>query len=146
MAKTVNKTQATDADVEKFLAAVPDPGRREDCQRIRELMEAATGAPARLWGPSIVGFGVYHYRYESGREGDWMVTGFSPRKNDLTLYIMPGFARYEALMARLGKHKTGKSCLYIKRLADVDMAVLETLVRESVAAMAPQRTDVPAPG
>ena len=146
MAKAVNKTRATDADVENFLAAIPDPGRREDCQRIRALMEAATGAPARLWGPSIVGFGVYHYRYESGREGDWMVTGFSPRKNDLTLYIMPGFARYEALMAKLGKHKTGKSCLYIKRLADVDMAVLETLVRESVAAMAPQRTDVPAPG
>lgn len=146
MAKTVNKTQATDADVETFLAAIPDPGRREDCQRIRALMEAATGAPARLWGPSIVGFGVYHYRYESGREGDWMVTGFSPRKNDLTLYIMPGFAHYEALMSKLGKHKTGKSCLYIKRLADVDMAVLETLVRESVAAMAPQRTDVPAPG
>lgn len=146
MAKAVNKTQATDADVEKFLAAIPDPARREDCQRVRALMEAATGAPARLWGPSIVGFGVYHYRYESGREGDWMVTGFSPRKNDLTLYIMPGFANYETLMARLGKHKTGKSCLYLKRLADVDMAVLETLVRESVAAMAPQRTDIPAPG
>lgn len=146
MAKTVNKTQATDADVDQFLAAIPDPGRREDCQRIRALMEAATGAPARLWGPSIVGFGVYHYRYESGREGDWMVTGFSPRKNDLTLYIMPGFARYESLMAKLGRHKTGKSCLYIKRLADVDMAVLETLVRDSVAAMAPQRTDIPASG
>lgn len=146
MAKSVNKTQATTADVDAFLAAIPDPGRREDCQRIRALMEAATGAPARLWGPSIVGFGVYHYRYESGREGDWMVTGFSPRKNDLTLYIMPGFARYEALMAKLGKHKTGKSCLYIKRLADVDMAVLETLVRDSVAEMAPQRTDVPASG
>ena len=146
MAKTVNKTQATDADVDQFLAAIPDPGRREDCQRIRALMEAATGAPARLWGPSIVGFGVYHYRYESGREGDWMVTGFSPRKNDLTLYIMPGFARYESLMAKLGRHKTGKSCLYIRCLADVDMAVLETLVRDSVAAMAPQRTDVPDPG
>ena len=146
MAKSVNKTQATTADVEAFLAAIPDAARREDCLRIKALMEAATGAPARMWGPAIVGFGVYHYRYESGREGDWMVTGFSPRKNDLTLYIMPGFDRYEALMARLGKHKTGKSCLYLKRLADVDMAVLETLVHESVAAMAPQRTDIPAPG
>ena len=146
MAKSVNKTQATTADVEAFLAAIPDAARREDCLRIVALMEAATGAPARMWGPAIVGFGVYHSRYESGREGDWMVTGFSPRKNDLTLYIMPGFDRYEALMARLGKHKTGKSCLYLKRLADVDMAVLETLVRESVAAMAPQRTDIPAPG
>ena len=146
MAKSVNKTQATTADVEAFLAAIPDAARREDCLRIVALMEAATGAPARMWGPAIVGFGVYHYRYESGREGDWMVTGFSPRKNDLTLYIMPGFDRYEALMARLGKHKTGKSCLYLKRLADVDMAVLETLVHESVAAMAPQRTDIPAPG
>ena len=146
MAKSVNKTQATTADVEAFLAAIPDAARREDCLRIKALMEAATGAPARMWGPAIVGFGVYHYRYESGREGDWMVTGFSPRKNDLTLYIMPGFDRYEALMARLGKHKTGKSCLYLKRLADVDMAVLEELVRESVAAMAPQRTDTHASG
>ncbi|MAL03950.1 MAG: hypothetical protein CL625_06735 [Arenimonas sp.] len=146
MAKSENKTRATNADVDDFLAGVADPQRREDCQRVRKLMEAATGAPARMWGPAIVGFGVYHYRYESGREGDWMVTGFSPRKNDLTLYIMPGFARYPDLMARLGKHKTGKSCLYLKRLADVDMAVLEDLVRESVVAMAPQRTDLPASG
>ena len=144
MAKSVNKTQATTADVEAFLAAIPDAARREDCLRIKALMEAATGAPARMWGPAIVGFGVYHYRYESGREGDWMVTGFSPRKNDLTLYIMPGFDRYEALMARLGKHKTGKSCLYLKRLDDVDPAALETLVRWSVDAMAPQRVDRPA--
>lgn len=146
MAKPENKTRETDASVDAFLAGIADPQRREDCQRVRALMEAATGAPARMWGPAIVGFGVYHYRYESGREGDWMVTGFSPRKNDLTLYIMPGFARYETLMAKLGKHKTGKSCLYLKRLADVDMAVLDQLVRESVAAMAPQRTDVPSSG
>ncbi|WP_374603266.1 DUF1801 domain-containing protein [Arenimonas sp.] len=144
MAKPENKTRATEASVDDFLAGITDAQRREDCQRVRELMEAATGAPARMWGPAIVGFGVYHYRYESGREGDWMVTGFSPRKNDLTLYIMPGFAEHEDLMARLGKHRTGKSCLYLKRLADVDMAVLEDLVRGSVAAMAPQRTDNPA--
>jgi hypothetical protein len=144
MAKVVNKTQLTDASVDTFLAGVADPQRREDCLRVRALMEAATGAPARMWGPSIVGFGTYTYHYASGREGDWMVTGFSPRKSDLTLYIMPGFARYEALMAKLGKHKTGKSCLYLKRLDDVDMAVLDELVRESVAAMAAQRTDKPA--
>lgn len=144
MATTGNKTQPTRADVDAFLDAIADPQRRDDCRRVRALMEEATGAPAEMWGPSIVGFGRYHYRYESGREGDWMVTGFSPRKNDLTLYIMPGFERYEALMAKLGKHKTGKSCLYLKRLADVDMRVLEQLVRESVAAMAPQRTDQPA--
>lgn len=144
MAKTQNKTQATTADVDAFLDGVADAQRREDCRRVRALMEAATGAPAVMWGPSIVGFGRYHYRYESGREGEWMVTGFSPRKNDLTLYIMPGFERYEALMAKLGKHKTGKSCLYLKRLADVDMAALEQLVRESVQAMAPKRVDTPA--
>lgn len=144
MARSENKTQPTRADVDAFLDAIADPQRREDCRKVRALMEDATGAPAQMWGPTIVGFGRYHYRYASGREGDWMLIGFSPRRNDLTLYIMPGFDRYESLMARLGKHKTGKSCLYLKRLADVDMAVLEQLVRESVAAMASRRTDRPA--
>lgn len=146
MAKTVNKTQATQASVENFLAGIADDQRREDCRQVRALMEAATGAPARMWGPAIVGFGLYRYQYASGREGEWMVTGFSPRKGDLTLYIMPGFSQYETLMARLGKYKTGKSCLYLKRLADVDRAVLEELVRESVAAMASRRTDLPPAG
>jgi len=144
MAKTENKTQPTRADVDAFLDAVADPQRREDCRRVRALMESTTGAPAEMWGPSIVGFGRYRYRYESGREGEWMVTGFSPRKNDLTLYIMPGFEQHEALLAKLGKHKTGKSCLYLKRLADVDMRVLEQIVSASVAAMAPRRIDTPA--
>lgn len=88
-----------------------------------------------MWGPSIVGFGEYHYKYESGREGDFLITGFSPRKSALTIYIMPGFARYEALMAKLGKHRTGKSCLYINRLDDVDLSVLEELVTRSVEYM-----------
>ena len=110
------------------------------------MLEEVTGEKPVMWGPSIVGFGRYRYRYDSGREGEWMVTGFSPRKNDLTLYLMPGFEQHADRLAKLGRHKTGKSCLYLKRLADVDMAVLETLVHESVAAMAPQRTDIPAPG
>jgi hypothetical protein len=95
-------------------------------------MAEVTGDEPRLWGRGMVGFGTYHYRYESGREGDWFVTGFAPRKSDLTLYIMAGFDRYEALMSRLGKYRTGKSCLYVKRLADVDEAVLRELVEESV--------------
>lgn len=126
------KTKPTGDDVTTFLDAVADPQRREDCHTLRGLMERVTGAEARMWGPSIVGFGSYHYVYESGREGDWFLTGFSPRKGDLTLYIMAGFDRYEALMARLGKHKTGKSCLYVKRLADLDLDVLEELVTRSV--------------
>lgn len=135
------KTQPTTASVDAFLDAIADPQRREDCRRVRALMEAATGAPAVMWGEAIVGFGRYRYRYASGREGEWPVTGFSPRKNDLTLYIMPGFDRQAGLMATLGKYRTGKSCLYLKRLADVDATALEQLVRWSVAAMAPQRVD-----
>lgn len=142
--KTEAKTQPTTASVDAFIDAIADPRRREDCRRVRALMEAATGAPAVMWGEAIVGFGRYRYRYASGHEGEWPVTGFSPRKSDLTLYIMPGFDQQAALMERLGKYKTGKSCLYLKRLDDVDPAALETLVRWSVAAMAPQRVDRPA--
>lgn len=98
-------------------------------------MEKVTGAPAKMWGASIVGFGSYTYRYETGRTGDWPLVGFSPRKQNLTLYIMAGFGEYEDLMAKLGKHKTGKSCLYINRLNDIDMKVLETLVKASVKFM-----------
>lgn len=129
------KTKPTGDDVQAFLDAVADPQRREDCHALRALMERVTGAEPRMWGPSIVGFGSYHYVYESGREGDWFLTGFSPRKGDLTLYIMAGFDRYDALMARLGKHKTGKSCLYVKRLSDLDMDVLEELATLSVKHM-----------
>ena len=118
------KTRPTSASVAAFLKTVADDERRKDCQTLVKLMKQATGAPAKMWGPSIVGFGTYRYVYASGRQGDWPLVGFSPRKQDLTLYIMAGFARYAALMKQLGKHKSGKSCLYLKRLGDVDMAVL----------------------
>lgn len=129
------KTHATDAKVEEFLDTIADDARRQDCRRVLEIMKSATGAEPRMWGASIVGFGSYHYRYESGREGDWFLTGFSPRKRDLTLYIVAGFDRYEPLMSKLGKYKTGKSCLYVKRLADIDEAVLRELVLASVKHM-----------
>jgi hypothetical protein len=135
------KTKPTQVDVLDFLGKLSDDQRRNDCLVVLELMKAATGADPRMWGASIVGFGRYQYRYESGRTGEWPVIGFSPRKNDLTLYIMPGFDRYESLLARLGKHKTGKSCLYLKRLSDVDLVVLKELIEESVKAMAPLRVD-----
>ena len=127
-----NKTKATAASVDDFLDAVPDPQRRADGKVLRALMERLSGEPATLWGPTIVGFGTYHYVYESGREGDMPRLGFSPRASELVLYISGGFPRYGALMERLGKHRTGKSCLYIKRLSDVDMDVLETLCAESL--------------
>lgn len=135
MAKAQNKTAANDASVEAFLAAVPDPQRRADAQAIDALMRKATGCEPKMWGGAIVGYGEYHYVYDSGREGDMAMVGFSPRKQNLVLYIVPGFKDYEPLMKRLGKHKTGKSCLYLNKLADVDAAVLEKLVAASVAAM-----------
>src|SRR5215207_11201719 len=125
------KTTPTTTSVTEFLASVDD-ARRADCLAIVKIMKKATGAQPRIWGPSIVGFGQRRLKYQSGRELDWFVTGFSPRKNDLTLYIVGGFERQAELMASLGKHKTGKSCLYIKRLADVDLKVLETIVKRSV--------------
>lgn len=126
------KTKATDASVEKFLAAVPDANKRKDCLTVLSLMQQVTKAPPRMWGSSIVGFGDYRYRYESGREMDWFLVGFSPRKEALTLYLMLGSARYTEAMKKLGKHKTGSACLYIKSLEDVDQRVLKTLVQESV--------------
>lgn len=136
------KTKPTMQTAADFLTAmVPDDQRRTDCFTLIGLMQEATGCEPIMWGPSIVGFGKYHYKYASGREGDWMVTGFSPRKNDLTLYIMPGFDRYAELMTKLGKHKTGKSCLYLKRLADVDLKILKQLIDASVKAMAGQRVE-----
>ena len=129
-----------ESTIDAFLDAVAGERRREDCRTIVELMRKAPGAEPKMWGPSIVGFGRYRYEYSSGRTGDWPVVGFSPRKSDLTLYvIIPGADWYEELLAKLGKHKTGKSCLYLKRLAGVDMAVLEQIVTRTVAAMAPKR-------
>lgn len=129
------KTRQNDGDVDAYLDSVENPNRREDARRIIVLMREITGEPPRMWGSSIVGFGSYHYTYASGREGDWPVVGFAPRKRNLVLYIMPGFARYESLLARLGKHRTGKSCLYVNKLDDIDPDVLEELVRESVDEM-----------
>jgi hypothetical protein len=129
------KTAPTNASVEDYLNGVPNEAKRQDSFALLELMKEVTGENAMMWGPNIVGFGSYHYTYASGREGDWMVTGFAPRKQALTVYIMSGFDRYDDLMANLGKHNTGKSCLYIKRLSDVDTDVLRELVAESVAHM-----------
>ncbi len=129
------KTQKNKQPVSEFLNAVEDDTKREDSHVIVRMMEQATGAKPAMWGGSIVGFGEYHYRYASGREANWMLVGFSPRKQNLTLYIMPGFDHYEELLGRLGKFKIGKSCLYIKKLEDVDMEVLKELVEKSVEHM-----------
>lgn len=129
------KTKQTEASVDDFLNAIPDEQTRKDCFEIAKIMKQATKSEPKMWGTSIVGFGSYHYKGASGREGDWMLTGFSPRKQNLTLYIMAGFDRYEALLKKLGKFSTGKSCLYIKKLADVDKKVLKELVSESVKVM-----------
>lgn len=130
------KTKPTNEDVHAFINSIADEQKRQDSQAILALMQEATGAEPQMWGDSIVGFGHYHYKYASGREGDWFLTGFAPRKQNLTLYIMAGFEQYNTLLARLGKHKTGKSCLYLKRLADVDRDILRELVRQSAAHMA----------
>ncbi len=132
---TENKTQPTDADVEAFLNAVDNERKRADSFAILKMMKEVTGEEPVMWGPSIVGFGSVHYKYASGREGDMGLTGFSPRKANLTLYITDGFDKYGDLLARLGKHKTSVSCLYINKLADVDQDVLRELVRRSVEHM-----------
>ncbi|HYG28623.1 MAG TPA: DUF1801 domain-containing protein [Allosphingosinicella sp.] len=126
MAET--KTRPTDTSVDAFLDGVAHPARRADGKALRDMMERVTGEPAVMWGPSIVGFGRYHYRYESGHEGDSPRLGFSPRSANLVLYV-GGFPGYEALLARLGKHKRSKACLYLSKLADVDEAVLEEIAR-----------------
>ena len=127
------KTRENEASVEAFLDGVGDETRRADCRAVLAMMREATGHEAKMWGTSIVGFGSYHYRYASGHEGDCCLTGFSPRKKDLTLYLAPGIDRYAPLLAKLGKHRAGKGCLYLKRLADIDLGVLRELIRASVA-------------
>jgi hypothetical protein len=126
------KTQKTDASVEEFLDSVEHEKRRTDGRVLLQLMRDVTGEEPSMWGPSIVGFGSYTYKYASGREGEWPVVGFSPRKRNLTVYVMDGFDGYTELLADLGKHRTGKSCLYINKLEDVDMDVLKELVKQSV--------------
>ena len=127
-----NKTQKTKASVSAFINGITDQTRRKDCRTVLKLMKDATDAPACMWGPSIVGFGDWRYRSDSGREGDWFLAGFSPRKDSLTLYLVPSLDGHAARLKQLGKHKTGLSCLYIKTLADVDQTVLKQLIIESV--------------
>ncbi|NPV55833.1 MAG: DUF1801 domain-containing protein [Anaerolineae bacterium] len=129
------KTKKNSNSVEDFLETIEDESRRQDSYAVLQLMREVTGAEPGMWGDSIVGFGAYHYRYQSGREGEWFLVGFSPRKHSLTLYIMSGFDEYDQLLARLGKHKIGKACLYVNKLADVDQDVLRRLVTASVRHM-----------
>jgi hypothetical protein len=124
------KTKRNDASVPAFLRTIDGP-LRDDCRTVLKIMQRETSAEPRMWGTSIVGFGSYHYRYDSGREGDWFLTGVAARKSGLTVYLMSGFAGLKTKLKKLGKHKIGKCCLYIKRLADVDLAVLEALIRDS---------------
>ena len=130
------KTNPNDQSVEGFLNKVPDEKKRQDSFAILELMKQVTGDEPIMWGDSIVGFGTYKYKYASGRKGEWPITGFSPRKQNLTLYIMSGFDEYDNLLNKLGKHSTGKSCLYIKKMEDIDQDVLRELISKSVEHMA----------
>jgi hypothetical protein len=129
------KTTQNDQSVDAFINAIEDEKRREECRTVLNMMREATGAEPRMWGDSIVGFGERHYRYATGREGDWFHIGFSPRKANLTLYVLPydlnAAPGYTELLGKLGNHKTGKSCLYIKKMADVDQGVLDELIRRS---------------
>ena len=133
--KAANKTVPTRASAADFIKSIADPNKRRDCQTLARMMRELVGKQARMWGGSIVGYGQYHYSYDSGREGDMMLTGFSPRAQNLAIYIMPGFASYGALLKKLGKFKTGKSCLYVKQLDDVDQKVLRQLIERSVKDM-----------
>lgn len=130
------KTKPTEESPSKFLKGIEDDQKRLDCLELLSVMEDITSKKPKMWGKSIVGYGQYHYKYDSGREGDYFVTGFSPRKQNLTIYIMLGFSRYERLMSKLGKYKTGKSCLYIKKLDDIDRGLLIELISLSVKDMA----------
>jgi hypothetical protein len=134
------KTQKTDASAVDYLNSVENERKRRDSFRLLELMREVTGEEPAMWGSSIVGFGTYRYRYASGREGEWPLVGFAPRKRNLTLYIMAGFDEYDSLLARLGKYKTGKSCLYINKLDDVDVDVLRELIARSVVHMRASHT------
>lgn len=131
-----NKTKPTEIAPADFIATVEHPTRRSDAETLLELMGKVTGWEPKMWGPAIIGFGEYHYKYESGREGDFMRTGFSPRKQNMVVYIMPGYTNFDPILDRLGKHKKGKSCLYINKLADVDLAVLEELIQAGLDDMA----------
>jgi len=133
------KTKPTKETLDEYLARVPDAERRNDCAAVAALMEEVTGEKAVIWGTGIVGFGLYRYQGASGQSGDWPITGFAARKNDLTLYIMPGAESFPDLLRKLGKHKTGKSCLYLKKLSDVDLPTLKKLVKAGVDGMSKLR-------
>ncbi len=130
-----NKTKPTKKNAESIITKIGDAQKEKDCKTILMLMKKITKEKAVLWGDSLIGFGTYHYKYDSGREGDYFLTGFSPRKENISIYIIPGFEKHERLMKKLGKHKTGKSCLYIKKLDDINLKLLETLIRDSVEQM-----------
>ena len=141
MAAAGNKTNENDGDVEAFIASVEHDGRRDDASVLLEIFERVTGLTPKMWGSNIIGFGSYHYKYDSGREGDFLRTGFSPRKANLSIYIMGGYineeakARRDEMLSRLGKHKMAKACLYVTRLKNIDLAVLEELIRDNMAYM-----------
>jgi hypothetical protein len=126
------KTQKTKQSVTKFLAGIEHEQRRKDCRAVVKLMREVTGEKPAMWGPSIIGFGSYHYKYASGREGDWFLAGVSPRKQNLSIYVMPGLDGHAALLKKLGKHKTGKACLYVNTLEDIDLGVLRKLIETGV--------------
>ena len=131
MAKVELKTQKNDGDVDKFLDSVDSEQRKKDAKAVTKMMEEITGEKPVMWGASIIGFGTYHYKYASGREADWMRIGLSPRKQNLTLYILSGFSDKEGLLKKLGKHETGKGCLYINKLEDIDINILRKMIKES---------------
>jgi hypothetical protein len=130
---TENKTKATESSVERYFSAIADEARRSDCQTLARLMAKATKQQPTMWGTSIVGFGSYHYKYDSGREGDSCLTGFSSRKSDITIYLVASVLEQKGLLSKLGKHKVGKGCLYVRQLSDVNLKVLEQLVVGTVA-------------
>jgi hypothetical protein len=128
------KTKPTEISPKSYLGAIDDDERRKDCKELAAMMKRVTGSAPKMWGPSIVGFGTYHFKYDSGHEGDGPIAGFSSRKGDITIYLASGYlAKAGALLAKLGKHKAGKACLYVKRLSDVQPAVLERLIEQSAA-------------
>jgi len=132
---TEMKTRPTQQSAESFVAAIADAGRRGQCEVLLDVMRSATKCEPVMWGSGIIGFGSHHYRYASGREGDWFLVGFAPRKTNLTVYVMDGFERHQELLDVLGRHRTGKSCLYIRNLADIDINVLRAIVASSVRNM-----------
>ncbi len=129
------KTRQNNQSVASFIQSVEDPVKRKDCESLKRLMAKITRKRAKMWGDSIIGFGSYHYKYNSGREGDYFVTGFSPRKQNLTIYIMPGFSQYRQKLEKIGKHKTSVSCLYVKTLEQLDMELLSEIITDSVSRM-----------